>query len=430
MSHWPPDIRRAPAWTRLQPSRPVASRRPDTYDLWVLAVGLLLVGTVVFNFFLAFLNTRVMGISQNTVILAELLLIAGAMVLAADRRAGLYALLAVYLSYMALILALRPELDLKAIRDGLIPIVFYFLGRRVRDIASVDRIVLLTAAIVVAGGLFEYLALDTFIAYVNVLEYYVARGSLATAEHIVEGSSLFISGIRMEGRNLLPFLGPHRVSSVFLEPVGMGNYGAFLVLWAVFRKDMAGRGLLFFAGCVVLVLCDARFGTMVCFASVGAMLFYRLVPSVIWFLIPALIILAMAIYGMTTDALRWEDDFGGRWLHASWLLLKLDVQGVFGISTYSGFLEDNGYAYSLHQFGLIGLAGLWALYIFAPLRSPDAWRFRVPIIVYICLLMVVSASLFSIKTAALFWFCAGAVDVWRGFASGRAQPVAPPSASR
>lgn len=429
MSRWRPETSGGPVWSRLPAARPTAVRRPDTYDLWIRAAGLLVIGTIVFNFFLAFLNTRVMGVSQNIVMLAELVLIAGAMILAADRRAGLYALLAVYLAYVALILALRPELDLKAIRDGLIPIAFYFLGRRVRDIESVDRIVLLSAGIVVAIGFFEYFLLDVFIANVNVLKYYISRGTLEVGDNLIEDSSLFISGTRMQGRNLLPFLGTHRVSSVFLEPVAMGNYGAFLVLWAVFRKDMTHRWLLLAAACIVIVLGDARFGMMVCFALIAVIMVYRVIPRLIWVLVPAFITLAMAVYGMSTDALRWEDDLGGRWLHASWLLLKLDTQGVFGISSYGGFLEDNGYAYSLHQLGLIGIAGLWSLYIFAPVRSPDAWRFRAPLVTYICLLMVVSASFYSIKTAGLLWFCAGAVDVWRGFAAGR-QRVEDPSASR
>jgi putative polymerase len=152
-------------------------------------------------------------------------------------------------------------------------------------------------------------------------------------------------------------------------------------------------------------------------------LVYRIVPRLIWVLIPALITLAMAIYGLSTDALRWEDDLAGRWLHASWLLLKLDGFAVFGMSPINGFLEDNGYAYSLHQIGLVGVAVLWSLYVFAPLRSPDAWRFRAGLITYVCLLMVVSSSFYSIKTGALLWFCAGAVDVWRGFAS---RPEHPP----
>lgn len=154
---------------------------------------------------------------------------------------------------------------------------------------------------------------------------------------------------------------------------------------------------------------------MVCFALVAVLPFARLVPRVVWFLIPALITVAMAVYGLSTKAVYWEDNLTGRWLHASWILLDLDGWGLFGMSPVTPFLEDNGYAYSLHQFGIIGAGALWALYIFAPLRSQDAWCFRAPLVTYICLLMIVSSSFYSIKTAAILWFCAGAVDVWPGF---------------
>lgn len=415
MSRWRREALARPVASRLPPSRPSAVRRPDVHTMWTLAAGAVVVGTVVFNFLLAFVNTRLFGVSQNLVMLAELVLISATLVLAVDRRAGLYTLLAVYLAYMLLILSLRPELDLKAIRDGLIPIAFYFLGRKMIRIEDVDRVVLACAGIVVAIGLFEYFLLDAFIANVNVLKYYIARGSLDVGDKGMGDSSLFISGTRFQGRNLLPFLGSHRVPSVFLEPVAMGNFGAFLALWALFRKDMSHRLWLAAAAVIVIIMGDARFGMMVCFALVAVLPFARLVPRVVWFLIPALITVAMAVYGLSTKAVYWEDNLTGRWLHASWILLDLDGWGLFGMSPVTPFLEDNGYAYSLHQFGIIGAGALWALYIFAPLRSQDAWCFRAPLVTYICLLMIVSSSFYSIKTAAILWFCAGAVDVWPGF---------------
>ena len=42
--------------------------------------------------------------------------------------------------------------------------------------------------------------------------------------------------MRYEGRTLLPWLGEHRVSSVFLEPVSVGNFGAICFSWIVLRN--------------------------------------------------------------------------------------------------------------------------------------------------------------------------------------------------
>ncbi|MDN3721714.1 hypothetical protein QW131_27455 [Roseibium salinum] len=53
---------------------------------------------------------------------------------------------------------------------------------------------------------------------------------------------------------------------MFLEPVTMGNFGAFLCLWALFRSGMRHRALIFVAAFVAIVLPDARFGMFVCVA--------------------------------------------------------------------------------------------------------------------------------------------------------------------
>jgi putative polymerase len=43
------------------------------------------------------------------------------------------------------------------------------------------------------------------------------------------------------GRNLLPFLGNHRVSSIFLEPASAGNFGIIVFMWALVRSLMERR---------------------------------------------------------------------------------------------------------------------------------------------------------------------------------------------
>ncbi|ADZ72331.1 hypothetical protein [Polymorphum gilvum] len=400
---------------------PVGRPRTDVTDgsRWLALVYAVALGCLLFNLVLAFVNTRVAGISPNHVMLAEVALIGAALLLVLDRQAAFYAVLVVYFAYMALILTMRPELDLKAVRDALIPIVFYFLGRRMTDIRDVDRLVMWSAGVVVLVALVEYLFFDTFIANVNIFDYYVARGTVEQGDNFLEDSKLFISGVRMEGRNFLAFLGTHRVSSVFLEPVSMGNFGAFLLMWALFRADMARRWLLVAAAAAIIVLGDARFGMFVCLAFLAVAPFYRLAPRAVLLLAPVMVALALAIYGSSTGQVVWEDNLAGRWLHSARLLLKLDWAAGFGVSPEDLFLADSGYAYTLHQIGLVGALGLWAAYVFAGVKADRAWQFKVLTVTYICLLMIVSNSLYSIKTAALLWICAGAADVWAGPAGAR-----------
>ncbi|TWI87075.1 putative polymerase [Roseibium hamelinense] len=399
--------------TREELSTAIRDRESRRYHLWRTAIFAIIIGSLTFNFFLAFANTNLFGITDSYVILVELILIASTLALALDRKAAPLTILAVFLGYMVFILAMRSELDLKAVRDILIPLAFYFAGKKLRRIEDADQIVFISAYIVVGVGLFEFLFLDTFTRFVNIFDYYVARGTLNPDDALIEGSNLFISATRFEGRNFFPFLGNTRASSVFLEPVTMGNFGAFLCLWALFRHGMKNRFLLFVLAFMVILLGDARFGMYVCVAFFLVMPFYRLVPRIIWWFTPFTLILALAIYGTATDQLTWEDNFAGRFYLSSQLLLELDTEMLFGISPEQVFLEDSGYAATLAQIGLVGVLALWTLFVFAPAGRPEGHKFKVLAIVFISLMMIVSNSFYSIKLAALFWFCAGAADGWR-----------------
>jgi putative polymerase len=183
------------------------------------AAHALLVAALVFNAALCFLNTAGFPVSGGTVIGAEVAIIALTLGFALDERAGPWLILAGLVTYGLLLLALRGSTDVKGVRDFLIPVVFYNLGMRNPDLRDADRAVLTCGVIVVAMGLFEYGLFDVYQKYFNIVRYYVARGSMSASEINELTGSLFTSGIRPDSRTILPFLGPHRVSSVFLEPV-------------------------------------------------------------------------------------------------------------------------------------------------------------------------------------------------------------------
>jgi putative polymerase len=342
--------------------------------------------------------------------LSELLLLSAGLALALNRKVPLYITLALFLSYMAFILSFRPELDLKAIRDILIPIVFYFLGTRLRRIEDADRLVWLSTGLVLAVGFFEFLLLDIYTSFVDIFQYYVARGSLSADANFVTGSNLFISSTRIGGRNFFGFLGQIRASSVFLEPVTMGNFGAFLCLWALFRSGMRHRLLMFAAAFCAVVLADARFGMFVCIAFFPVAVVYKVLPRAAWWSVPFLIIFALALYGGWTGEVSWQDNLPGRVLHSAQIMMKLSPESILGIASEHPFVADNGFAYTFTQIGLVGLIGLWTLYIYAPVSSYKALQFKALTVTFICLNMIVSNSFYSIKLAALFWLAAGAAD--------------------
>src|SRR5690606_176523 len=174
------------------------------------------IGALVFNALLCLVNTRIVGIPDSHVMLSEMVLLGLIFMVALSRRPWLYLVLGVYLSYMLLVFALRGQADLKALRDILIPIGFYFAGHGLANLKLADRLVVASTSIVLVFGLFEYVFLELYISFFNVIGYYVARGSVTLDQLYGQTTGLFISGMRPSARSILPFLGLQRVSSVFL----------------------------------------------------------------------------------------------------------------------------------------------------------------------------------------------------------------------
>jgi putative polymerase len=290
------------------------------------------------------------------------------------------------------------------------------VGRNLRDIEAMDGFVKFIGVLVVAIGLFEWAALSTYLSFVRPLDYYIARGTVNAAdvpEWVME-SGLFASGQRYGARNILPsILGDHRVSSVFLEPVSMGNFGAILFLWGLFRKGMKGRWIVFASAASVIALSDARFGMFACLAVGVALVVARAVPRPFLFALPFVIMAGLFAYGQSTISVLWDDNFSGRILWASKILHTLSWKEVIGISSNEAFVADSGYAYTLTQIGMAGLVFVWALFVFSRGPNFDAWRFRFAFGIYLCLNLIVSNSAYSIKTGAILWVMLGVADCAR-----------------
>ncbi len=367
------------------------------------------IGALVFNALLAFVNTRFMGMADSHVMLAEMAIVGCAFLAAMTRKSALYLFVTVFFTYMIFLFMLRGgQVNPKPVRDILIPLAFYFMGSRIADLKLCDRLVLSSALIVVLFGLFEYLFTETFLDYFNVIGYYLARGSVTLDETFGQTKGLFISGQRPEARTILPFLGQHRVSSVFLEPVSMGNFAVIVYSWALFRgRAFKGRWLAFFLAFTVVALADARFGLYTCVLITALYPVYNFLPRISWSMLPFLLLAFLAVYGVTSVEGGGPNDLAGRFAVTAHILTQLTVGVVLGIETTDQFVADSGLAYSLTAFGLGGFFVLWTLFVHAPLAHAKAWRFHAMVIVYLLLLMLISDSFYSIKTAALLWFILG-----------------------
>lgn len=400
------------------PPLPLGGRAPVTAEergqglarsLYLLAM-IAVFGGMLNNTLLCFINTRMFAVRDSYVMLGELICIGCALIVALDRKVGLYLSFSVFLGYMLVLFAFRQQFDLKPIRDILVPFAFYFAGLRVANLRFADFLVASSAILVLAFGLFEFFALETFLDYFNVMGYYLARGSLTLTDTFGNTRGLFISGLRPEPRTILPFLGQHRVSSIFLEPVSTGNFGVIIYAWALFRKEMRLRWVTFACALGMIVLADARFGLYSCVAMTLLRPFFQIIPRTVWLILPFLILTLLTIYGLVSGTHGGPNDISGRLNVTAHLITQLGPGVILGAESTDRFTADSGIAYSLTQFGLAGFVGLWALFVFAPGKTARAWNFHSMAIIYFLLLMIISNSGYTLKTAGLIWFILGTAN--------------------
>jgi putative polymerase len=389
-------------------------------------------GGVLYNFVLCFVNTRLFGISDNLGIAIEIVLVGTSLVLIWDCSSKLYALLLLIAAYFVAVMALRQNFDPKIVRDVLIPVVFYALGRYLGAFRSADRLVTVLLAIAFVTSIWEWLAPGIYLRFFDVVHYYIARGTLTGLDTDV-APGLFFNGTRYDGRALLPFLGDERMSGMFLEPPSVGNFGVIVFAWLLLRDRQ--HILTFVVKTVavlsIIVLADARFGLY--FGILTVLLYFAtpLIRPTMLLVAPFLFMIALIYYA----GIHWQEvvdnSMSGRFVFSGTLLSSLDLSQVFGleatdVKSGAGFATNNfgdsGYSYMLVTVGLAGVAALWALFVYMPARNPDAARFKNFVAFYFILLLSISSAVFTIKTAALLWFLLGTLNnptAWLGTVAPR-----------
>lgn len=396
------------------------------------AARLIVLATLTFNMVLAFANTQGLPIREVHVVAAELALVGGAFLLVWNRGEVFYVIAAALGGWLVFAMVARGAFEPKVLRDAFIPLLFYLLGRYRGSPESADRLVMTALVVVSAVALFEWLFLDLFLGLVDVLGYYVARGSIDPAE-AGEEPGLFISGLRFEGRTLMPFLGEHRVSSVFLEPVSLGNFAPIVFAWVLLRDRRRPLALIVKTALIamLLVLGDARFGIYLCALVVVVYLAAPVVRPAAVFAAPFVVMVGLLVYAGMNVGVPWDNSFTGRLLFSGRLMSTLDALQALGLAASDADFVDSGYSTVLSQFGLFGATALWALYVFgAPAPTLDAWRYKLFVCAYLVLLLSISTSLLTIKTAALLWFLAGASNPWRPAVAAPADAAMPPPLAR
>lgn len=389
---------------------PATLSKPEIIDQRLIIA--ILVASVTYQAVLCLINTLVMSASFALVGLAEALILFACLPLLTRRLLPGVIIIAMLIGAMLCLLALYTgKVNIKAFRDLVIPLSFFWLGCNVGRPDIADRALKFAIGVVLIVGLFEYFFLDIYTNYFDIFGYYVNIGSLQPITEYARDSRLQMNGIRPEGigRTLFPgLLGPHRVSSVFLEPVSLGNFAAMTAAWGLSRDKTQMRTMLFFLGAafVLMVLSDSRFALM----SVSIMVFMRIAlrgDAVNLAVFAPFAALALLVFlGLTTTG-PVNDNFIGRLTISGWSLAEFEVATLLGASPGKSY-ADEGYAYVFATFGLPLALLLWFAVWFLRMPDDQGMRFRAFICIYIALILCVSGtSLFAFKSAGILWFLVG-----------------------
>ena len=381
---------------------------------------------LIFNMVLCLITTRAgLHMSNTVVIIAELCILSAGLFAIRHRisaqAAQITGVMCVFLVGMKLI---NPGLDLKIIHDIGIMYIFYELGM-MSSMQDGNRVVWWAMSIVITMGLFELLLPNVFVSFFDEWTYYVDKGVIAASTVNYSDTGFFISGQRAGemSRTFLPsLLGPHRVSSVFLEPVSMGNFSVLIFAWCISTRIDRPRtkALLFALAAGCFVLGDSRFAfgcwmLMILFRSTP---FYR--SSFIVFCLPVLAVVGLVIAG-SLHAMPGvlpsilQDNFVGRLLFSGRLLNYWEPSQWLALAPSQVYTADTGYAYVINNISLPLAVGLLMIFAFHKPRTPEAVSMKAMISVYMATSLCIGANMFTIKTAALLWFLYGAANAMRSF---------------
>lgn len=364
--------------------------------------------TVIYNFILSFLNAQVVTVPSIVVVAVDGMLVLTALyvyVKHMDRRTT-YWFTVLMLSFMCYMLALlnAADLSMKVIRDILIFPVFIGLGTIYGG--NIHRLVRSVVIVVLVVSFFEAFFLEIYSGLIDIKSYYINTRGYEESGFYVEDSDLFVSAYR-PGDRFIPLGDLHRISSVFLEPVSMGNFVVFLAIYTLsFFKELSVKDIVFYgmATLLLVALSDSRFA----FVSICLLALLNVLPSsfrraIIYFIVPIVLVLA---FGFTiTTSYGVADNFPGRVAKTVYLITSNDLSSLLLGGPVHGPVWDSGYTYLLSIQGVAGLF-LLAFLVMAAKKSTDDsvyYRYQIGLALYLSLGFLIGCSAYSIKTAGLMF---------------------------
>lgn len=398
---------RFPAQSELHPA--AVDRTGITPLVIVLAAAL-------FNAALAIVNARVMPLTGNMIILFEVFIVTAAHIYVLShfqaRMLNWYFLILAFAAFALLRIIVTGNADAKYFRDIFLIITFVLLGMTSNAQRSIQTMVALQVA-VIAGIALEAICLECYTDLFAVKDFYMSTRGIGEEEFTNLSSDLYVSATRPEAR-FLPFFDLHRLSSVFLEPVSLGNFMiATVAFTAAFWNRLSGGLRIFcvFSMLLMLLASDGRLAALASVAIIALSIGHRLLPRHAALLfVPA--VTGMALFVSYAAELKTGvDDLSGRIAYTADLISNLTLNDITGLS--DRLLEqsvDAGVVYLTITQSLLGLTLLWSfITLSADETSTEQKIYKNGLLMYLALTMIVSYSFLSIKTAAPIWFIFGAL---------------------
>lgn len=392
-------------------------RRHFTFLSKESASASILILAIFFNAVLAIVNGHVVTLSQLHVSLIEAAISGLAIaVIALNLRASMlpWAILLGLSLLLHLALAVANQaFNPKFIRDAIEIPVFIALGM-VYARGNIVRLFFYIQCVVLVVLTVELLFSDAYSRIFDILSYYVNTRNFSLGDFWNQSSTLFVSATRPNERFLLGFLDIHRGSSVFLEPVSLGNYAIVATAFTLaFWREMSGVIRVFFTltTLIIIVGSDGRLAATTCTALVLSSFIFPLLPRYMNVLyLPGVLLLSVIIvtgFGLQSSG----DDFSGRLAGSIEFLTSLNIPTLLGSHPeQAAFSLDSGISYFVITQSVFGLAAIWLFVCVVPRYHDRRLTIFVhSICIYIALNLLVSYSLFSIKTAALMWFVYGSL---------------------
>jgi putative polymerase len=392
--------------------------RAQSDRLTNLAVAALLLLGVGYNFALAAFNANVVSIGPSAAYAVELVVYAGCFLFGL-RTLGREGILLV-LTGLGLVLVFNLlrfldtwRFDLKLARDAIIPFAFLVLGTAYRG--SLRKLVLWLAIIVAVVAVFEMALPDLYGDLVNPRSYFVnTRGNVE--EDFWTDSKLYVSATRPGERNWLAGFELPRVSSIFVEPVTMGNFIIFFCAVAItFGRSLRLGGMVFSLVLILflLIASDGRLASATCLLMLLSAPLLRRMDQWLAALIFIGVLLAggLAVWALGVDA--YEDTLLGRVFVSVDAIVNLTPREWFGLDLGAPYrYSDSGIAYFIAAQSIVIVFAFLLGYSFL-LRMPtsNGQLFKNLFMLAFALSLLVSNSYFSIKTAGLWWFACG--YLWR-----------------